>query len=179
MTPDPSPMVESLKAGDPVAWSRLLTEFGPQIESYARRLGARDAEDVVGATFEAVTRAIGGFSGSESQFRSWVFTIAHARVVDDHRRRSRRPEVELVGDVDLLSDDGLESILRGDGRIEAAVAQLSEKQRRLLQLRFVDGLPIREIATLTGRTEDSTRVAIHRITRRLRDMVSNEVPIAV
>lgn len=172
MSEQNSPMIGALKAGDAAAWTRLLTEFRPQIENYARRMGARDAEDVAGATFEAVTRTIDGFSGSDTQFRSWVFTIAHARVVDDHRRRTRRPEVELARDVDRVVDDRLDTLLGGDERIDAALAQLTDDQRRLLRLRFVEGLSIREITTLTGRSEEAIRVAIHRSTRRLRQLVS-------
>lgn len=172
MTAECSTRVLALQAGDGDAWAALLTEFGPQIEGYVRRMGARDAEDVTGSTFESVARTIGNFTGSDSQFRSWIFTIAHARMVDDHRRRNRRPEVELGHEVERIADDRLEAVFGGDERIELALAQLAPDQRALLHLRYVVGLSIREVAIHTDRTEEATRAAIHRCTKRLRELVS-------
>lgn len=170
--------VEALRNGDSRAWSQLLEEFRPQIEGYARRLGAIDVDDVAGATFESVTRHIARFRGSEAQFRSWIFTLAHARIVDDLRRRSRRPEVELrVVDAPLSIED-FDLIQDGDDRVAAALAELSDDQRELLEMRFALGLSMREIAAATGRTEEATRVAIHRCSRRLRDLLSVEVTLA-
>lgn len=175
MTAVGSTRIEALKSGDQEAWTALVSEFRPQIEGYARRMGAGDAEDVTGATLEAVARTIGTFEGSESQFRSWIFTIAHARIVDDHRRRSRRPEVELGSHADQLGVDQFESTFGGDERIDAALQQLSEEQRRLLKYRFEIGLSIREISSLTGRSEQATRVALHRCSKRLRELILPEV----
>lgn len=171
--------VEALRNGDSQAWARLLEEFRPQIEGYARRMGAIDADDVAGATFESVTRHIARFSGSEAQFRSWIFTLAHARIVDDIRRRSRRPEVELRSIDAPLSVEVLDLVGDGDDQIAVALAQLSEEQRDLLEKRFVLGLPMREIAAATGRTEEATRVAIHRCARRLRELLTADVSIGV
>jgi RNA polymerase sigma-70 factor (ECF subfamily) len=141
-------------------------------------MGALDAEDVTGSTFESVARTIGNFTGSDSQFRSWVFTIAHGRMVDDHRRRSRRPEVKLGNEVERIVDDRLDTIFGGDERIEHALAQLNSDQRNLLHLRYVMGFSIREVATHTDRTEEATRAAIHRCTKRLRELVSLEAVAA-
>jgi len=170
--------INALKRGDGVSWARLLEEFGPQIEGYARRMGAQDAEDVTGSTLESVARTIGTFTGSESQFRSWVFTIAHARIVDDHRRRSRRPEVEFRQDFDRIVEDRLEALFGGDERVDAALARLTADQREMLRNRFVVGLSIGEIAMITGRSEQATRVALHRCIKRVRDLVESAAQVA-
>ncbi len=168
------PSIEQLKQGDASAWSWLLDTYGGQIAGYARRMGCPDAEDVAGATFEAVARGIGAFYGSHGQLRSWVFSIAHARVVDDLRRRNRRPEVG-ADDLDSLdrADEGslvLDDI--EDPQLAAALARLSDEQRALLHLRYVTDLPIKEIARVNGKSEVATRVAVHRASRRLRELLS-------
>ncbi|HEX3201348.1 MAG TPA: sigma-70 family RNA polymerase sigma factor, partial [Actinomycetes bacterium] len=59
------------------------------------RLGdAEKAEDVTSETFEAVLRNLGSYRAG-TDFEAWLFTIAHRRVADVFRRRSRRREVAL------------------------------------------------------------------------------------
>jgi RNA polymerase sigma factor (sigma-70 family) len=172
---DPRPSIDQLKSGDPQAWTWLLDTFGGQIAGYARRMGCPDAEDVAGSTLEAVARGIGNFYGSHSQLRSWVFSIAHARVVDDLRRRNRRPEIgeAEVEALDQVGEEPAMSEVIGDPQLASAMGQLTEDQRALLHLRYVVDLPIKEIARATGKSEVATRVAVHRASRRLRDLLGS------
>src|SRR5205814_6232262 len=54
----------------------------PAVVSYLRVRAGDDAEDLASETWLAVARALPGFTGDEAAFRSWVFTIAHRRLVD-------------------------------------------------------------------------------------------------
>ena len=56
---------------------------------YLRIQGASDPEDLANEVFLGVFQRIGDFAGEEDRFRSWVFTIAHSRLIDDRRRTSR------------------------------------------------------------------------------------------
>ena len=57
--------------------------------------GVPDPEDVTAEVFLRVVQDVGKFDGDEANFRSWVFVIAHHRMVDDRRRRIRHPEATL------------------------------------------------------------------------------------
>ena len=166
------PSIARLKAGDSAAWAWFFEEFAGQIAGYARRMGASDPDDLTGAVLEAVARGIGGFEGTHGQFRSWVFSIAHARIVDDHRRRSRRTEVELTEFHDIDVDAAADDFASGDPELEAALASLSEEQRSLLHLRYVVGLSTKEIAKTIEKSEVATRVALHRTSKRLRELLA-------
>lgn len=165
--------VKGLKAGDPEAWDALVAELGSVIAGYAFRFGAPDPDDVVSATFEAVARSIGSFEGSASQFRSFVFKIAHDRAVDAIRRAQRRPLV--------ASDDAITELPAGDDipvafedpDILASIAKLSDDQRRMIELRYVIGLSTRETALALGRSEVATRVALSRAKAKLRDLLGS------
>jgi RNA polymerase sigma factor (sigma-70 family) len=172
MTPRPS--IAKLKSGDSDAWAWFFSEFSGQIAGYARRMGVTDPEDVTGTVLETVARSVGGFSGSHSQFRSWVFSIAHARIVDDHRRRDRRPEVAFTESHDRTQNDVDALVVSGDPGLEVAMKQLTEDQRSLLHLRFVLELSTREIAKVTDKSEVATRVALHRCQKRLRELLDAE-----
>ena len=165
------PSIAKLQSGDSDAWKWFFDEYSGQVAGYARRMGVSDPEDVTGAVLETVARSVGGFSGSKSQFRSWVFSIAHARIVDDHRRRSRRTEVEFDESLLGASPSAEASIGSGDPALDSAMAQLTEEQRSLLHLRFVIGLPVKEIARVTGKSEVAARVALHRCQKRLRELL--------
>src|SRR4051794_8245360 len=53
--------------------------------------GAREVDDLTSEVFLAVFRNIATFEGTEANFRSWIFVIAHRRLQDERRRRIRRP----------------------------------------------------------------------------------------
>jgi len=167
------PSIAQLKGGDSDAWAWFFIEFSGQIAGYARRMGVLDPDDVTGTVLETVARSVGSFSGSHSQFRSWVFSIAHARIVDDHRRRDRRPETEFTASHDRAQGGADIFVTSGDPDLEVAMNQLTEEQRSLLHLRFVLELSMKEIARVTDRSEVATRVAIHRCSRRLRELLSH------
>ncbi|MGH9009959.1 MAG: RNA polymerase sigma factor, partial [Acidimicrobiia bacterium] len=75
------------------AWARtrLYGMYAGAVAGYLRTQGVREPEDMTSDVFLAVFTRLGRFSGTEAQFRSWVFTIAHHKMVDERRRRARRP----------------------------------------------------------------------------------------
>src|SRR5919202_1040425 len=65
------------------ACTRLYEALAPAVFGFLRSQGARDPADLTSEVFLAVFSRCSSFSGTESQFRSWVFTIAHHRLIDD------------------------------------------------------------------------------------------------
>jgi len=169
------PSIASLQRGDAAAWAWMLDEFSGPIAGYARRMGVRDPDDVTGAVLESVARSVGTFSGSHSQFRSWVFSVAHSRIVDSLRSRDRRPEVEFTAAHDRMSDPADHRLGEGDPALELAMSRLTDEQRSLLHLRFVLELSTKEIARVVEKSEVATRVALHRCTKRLRELLEDGV----
>lgn len=86
-----------------------------------------------------------------TNLRGWLFTIAHRKVIDHHRATTRRPTP--VGDV---PDTGTEA-RTGDGDLWAAVAQLPDKQRGAIALRYLGDLPYAEIAVALECSEAAAR----------------------
>jgi Sigma-70 region 2 len=93
---DVEAMVRDARAGDNHALGRLYDTYRDRVARFATgRLGdAEKAEDVTSETFEAVLRNLGSYRPG-TDFEAWLFTIAHRRVADVFRRRSRRREVAL------------------------------------------------------------------------------------
>lgn len=165
----------ALKAGDATAWTWLVAEYSGKVTGYAARMGARDPDDVTSATLEALARRIGDFEGGESQFRSFVFSIAHARIVDDLRRSTRRSEVSIENTLTLLAAEEPNEDTFSDPDLLAALDRLPEDQRRMLELRYVVGLSTKETADAIGKSEVATRVALSRAFTKLKGILRAEL----
>jgi len=175
-------VLEDARAGDTVAWGALLDDLAGPLLGFARGRGVEDAEDVVGETLLHIARGLPGFTGDESGFRAWVFTIAHRRVVDAQRRRVRRPTTplpaeELVplaealdGPPDALA--GLVDRLEASDRLGALLAHLTDEQREVLVLRFAADLDATTVGVLTGRTTNAVAAITRRALLRLQEVIA-------
>ena len=169
------------QAGAAWAFEVLYRDLSPAVTGYLRLHGALDPDDLASETFLAVFRGLGGFTGDEDALRSWVFTIAHRRLVDDWRRRSRRPQLAddgaappetPGGDVedDVLTRLGTETVHR-------MCAGLPEDQRSVLLLRVLADLTVEQVAGVLGRSVGSVKALQRRGLRRLRaDLESAGTP---
>jgi RNA polymerase sigma-70 factor (ECF subfamily) len=87
------------------AWRVLYESTAPRVRSYLSFRGAVDPDGLVGDVFLAAAKGIVSFEGGEENFRSWVFSIAHARLVDERRKRERRrTEPTDSSDLELIAD---------------------------------------------------------------------------
>jgi RNA polymerase sigma factor (sigma-70 family) len=150
-----SGLLAAAKDGDEGAWKALFDDLAPVVLGYLRANGAPDAEDVLGETFLQVARDISGFEGEEPGFRSWVFTIAHHRLIDARRRSARRP-VELTPEPpepdEPAEDAAHEALARiGTERVRWILEALSEDQRAVLLLRFVADLSVEDVARIVDK----------------------------
>jgi RNA polymerase sigma-70 factor (ECF subfamily) len=163
------------------AWDQLYAQFAGPVRAYVAMRGAVDPDDLVGETFVQIARNLARFEGSEGDFRSWVFMIAHNRVVDERRRAARRPAVPVPdhddvavpgGDVEAEALDAL-----GLDRVRSLVANLTPDQRTVLLLRFVGDLTLEEIAVVVGRPLGAVKQLQRRALRSLkRALVTADVP---
>ena len=163
--------VDAARAGDVLAFERIYHRFAPSVASYLRWNGAMDVDSLTNEVMDQVHRNLHRFTGDTGAFRSWVFTIAHHRMVDDRRAAGRRPtivdaeihETQVVGNaeddaLDLLSDDRLRGLLDG----------LSPDQREVLLLRVVADLSLEDVATAIGKRRGAVKSLQHRALAALR-----------
>ena len=169
--------LRGLKAGDSNAWSWLVAEFSGKLVGYATRMGARDPEEVMSATLETIASRIADFEGNESQMRSFIFSIAHARIVDDLRRTTRRTEISIENTLNLLEADEPNEDTFTDPDLLDALGRLPEEQRRMLELRYVMGLSTKETADAIGKSEVATRVGLSRAFARLKDLLIDDLRV--
>jgi RNA polymerase sigma-70 factor (ECF subfamily) len=170
-------VLASARGGSEAAFSRLWRDSNPALLRYLKAVAPGAAEDIAAETWVQVIRGLASFTGNEQDWRAWLFTTARRRVIDEGRRRGRRPEAPL-GEVSLASlpgtadtaDLALERI-----STQAAiglVALLPPLQAEVILLRVVAGLDTEAVARLVGRSPGAVRVAAHRGLRRLAELVT-------
>jgi RNA polymerase sigma-70 factor (ECF subfamily) len=163
-------VLAAAQKGDEGAFSVLWRDCNPSLLRYLRVIAPEYAEDVAAETWVSVVRGLSRFRGAEAAWRAWLFTTARRRVVDDGRRRSRRPEspmaeVEAAPWAADTADLALENL--GTRAAITAVATLPPLQAEVIMLRVVAGLDTETVAQLVGRSPGAVRVAAHRGLRRL------------
>jgi RNA polymerase sigma-70 factor (ECF subfamily) len=167
------PLVRDLKSGQPQAWRWFVGEFHGPVTGYAKKLGHADPEEVTGSTFETIARRISNFEGGHSELRSFVFSVAHARIVDDLRKSSRISRVDL----DLMNEVGPDLVVSvvdsQDPDLLRAIGRLSDEMQQMIYLRYTAGLTTKETARSMGKSEVATRVGLSRAMVRLREVLQS------
>lgn len=164
------------------AAERIWTSLAPAVAGYLRVQGAAEPDDLTSEVFVGVFRSLGSFSGTEEQFRSWVFTIAHRRLTDERRRLARRPHMTPLDDdsVGSVSYSSEQQVLRrlGEERVRELCRRLVPDQRDVLLLRLVGGLTVAEVAVALRKSEGAVKALQRRALAALRRIVDQEgVPL--
>jgi RNA polymerase sigma factor (sigma-70 family) len=165
-------VLAAAQAGAGWAFEVLYRDLAPAVTGYLRLHGAAEPDDLASETFIGVFTGLAEFRGDEDGLRAWVFTIAHRRLVDDWRRRSRRPQVADVPYEagDLLGGDVEDDVL---GRISAEEVTrlcggLLPDQRSVLLLRILADLTVEQVAQVMERSLASVKALQRRGLRTLR-----------
>jgi RNA polymerase sigma-70 factor (ECF subfamily) len=151
--------------------AQVYRALAPAVLGYLRAQRVDDPEDVLGEVFLHVARDLRKFSGDAAARRRWVFSIAHNRAMDAHRKRGRDRAIGGHEPGDRAGAGAPDPI--DPGLVEALDA-LSADQREVLVLRFVADLPLEAVAKITGRRVGAVKALQHRALENLRRAVSPE-----
>jgi RNA polymerase sigma-70 factor (ECF subfamily) len=123
-------------------------------------------EELAQETFYRATRAFLGWRGGAPA--AWLLAIAR-NVLVDHARKGKR----LVPlSVDLASDN---DVSPPDLGVRATLECLSGRQRRLLELVYLDGFSHAEVAAMAGSTEGAVKTAVYRAREAFRTAHRKEI----
>lgn len=148
--------LDAAQAGAEWAWAQLYQDLAGTVNGYLRSRGAVDADDLTSETFLQVARNIKSFEGNYESFRSWVFVIAHRRLLDSRRASGRQPKtvsddspLAVVADSQQVDDEALSRI--STQKMEVLFAGLTEDQRDVLALRVIADLSVEQTAQTLGK----------------------------
>ena len=179
LPPERERVLVARSRSDGAAFGELYDFYLPRIHGFIqRRVGERSvAEDLTAATFERALNAVRRDDFRNESFGGWLYRVA-GNVIVDHVRSGRRivplapgGEPQPIGDERTAA--ALEAALDRD-ELRRAVANLSDAQRRVLALRFIDDLDPQEAAAVLGCSSGTYAVRLHRALRALRGALTRE-----
>ncbi len=164
----------SIAAGDSRAADKLFKYFYPTIYRYIRsRIRDTDTvEDITQDVFLKVARNIKQFDPNRGNFSAWIWQIVRNVLTDHFRSNGRKLEdAASASDLDLDTFSLEEEEVQTDEefkKIMGLVKEYSEDDQELFRLRYIAQVAYDEMATITGRSENALRVALHRIREKLK-----------
>ncbi len=145
----------ALARGDDTALGPLYRRYVPTVfKIAAQSLGRDAAEDIVQEVFASVWKNADTFDPARGPVRPWIVQIARSRVLNEMRRRSRKPEsgeerdasaLQELADGSSQPDQALWEEYRRSA-IQNAIGSLAHSQRQALSLAFFEDLTHEQVA---------------------------------
>ena len=180
---DEQELIARAQNGDTEAFNPLVYKYQQKIYNliYRKVRDRETAKDLCQEVFLKAWQALPNFKG-QSVFYSWLYQIAVNRSIDFLRKRNRRQVIgfeELPQNADdtlqmievqpspcaLLEKKELEHIIR------KAIRKLPSGQRSIIYLRHWEGIPIKEIASRLGKSENTVKTYLYHARRKLQSLL--------
>lgn len=165
-------IVRRAQSYDDGALRALYEAYYPKIYNYAfLQMGdVQAAEDLASDVMLKMIESIKSYRFKGLPFGAWVFRIARNRLIDLHRRRKRRGEVDLSETLasTLASPQSLAERALERGQLQVALKHLTNEQRQVIVLKFIEGFDNRSIGRIMGRSEGAIKSLQHRALHGLR-----------
>jgi RNA polymerase sigma-70 factor (ECF subfamily) len=169
-------MMESLK-GDQRSYRLLLEESARMLSEYFRtRIYRQDLiEDLIQDTLLSIHRARSTYNPS-LPYTNWMYSIAYRRYIDYVRKQSRIDRMELSGEtiLPLIANQEKENPEDTIDReaVLRAIKDLPERQKEIVRMLKIDGLSVKEAASILDMSETALKVAAHRAYKKIRAKLS-------
>ncbi len=181
---DEAGLIRAVQGGDADAFERLVSAYDQSVLRIAMNLlrSPEDAHDVYQEAFLRVYKSIHSFR-FDCSFHTWLYRIVTNICLDHLRKRKTRREESAVidggdGPIDRMdqvheqsSHANPERNLRNTqlgGRIQAALQDLTPRERMVFELRHYQGMRLRYIGEVLGTTEEAAKNCLFRATQKMR-----------
>jgi len=163
---DEANLILRAKDGDPDAFAQLYDQHHPAIYRYIYyRVGSdAEADDLTGEVFVRLVERIDDFECRGRPLVTWLYTIARNLVNDHHRTVERSAMAPL--DEDLASDacdpEAAAALALTQRQLACALEQLTEDQRQVILLKFIQGLDNAAVAQVLDKSYGAVKALQHR-----------------
>ena len=179
-------LVARAQAGGSTAFDALIVKHSPRLYALVYNMTANhdDTDDLLQDVWAKVYRSIGGFRG-QSQFYTWVHSIAANTTINFLKKRGRRWTMSL-DDLDngILQDKEFTELQAASTpvrdadlgelqrKINEAIQQLTPDHRAVVTMFDIQGMPHAEIAKILGISEGTVRSRLFYAHRQLQNFLT-------
>ncbi len=177
-------LLEQIGNRDRDALATLYERYGRRVFALAVRIlgDAVSAEEVTQDVFMSVWRRGTTYTSKKGKFTTWIFSITHNRTIDELRKR-RRDRSKTNDDIDEHLNLESGDVSPADAavaqseydKIRAAMENLPEEQKNVVELSYFKGLTQTEIATKTGQPLGTVKTRMRLALKKLRKALSAEM----
>ena len=169
-------IIKSAVKGEASAFGLLYDYYQPKIYRFVLVKVSRreEAEDLTHQVFLRAWQNIATYRDIGFPFSSWLYHIARNRVIDHYR--TSRPSVsidEVDPEIFASPEESVASTERSLtlDRVRAAIRALKPDHQDVIVLRFVEDLPLKNVALIIGKSEGAVKLIQHRAIRELKRLL--------
>lgn len=159
---------------DEGAFCAVYRELAPAVLGYLRARDVEDPEAMTQDVFLALYPQLRAVQGGARGIKSLVFSIAHARHVDEHRRRVKAPAtVGYIPEADPRCCESAEEVLltaESTEDVKTLLGTLQHDQQEVLALRIVADLSLEATSEIMGKSPGAIKQLQRRALCRLRKL---------
>lgn len=163
---------------DAKAFSELYTYYFPRVYNFifSRVRNVDIADEIISMSFEKVFLNLHTFDQNKASFSTWLFRITLNTLSDYFRRVNRRKEMpwneEMIIEIGIAEGPDTRIIIDESKRdLLLALDQLSEKERRVIVLKYWSELSNKEIAKIENISETNVGVFLFRTIKKLKTII--------
>ena len=166
-------LIRKATEGEAPAFGVLYDKYQPSIYRFIflKVSHREEAEDLTHQVFLSAWEHMGSFHHGDVPFASWLYRIARNKVIDYYRTHKAHTSLENVPDeiiaLDARTANQIDTHLQLE-RVYQALMELSDDQRDIIIMRFVNELSYKDIAHALGKNQATVRVIQYRALARLK-----------
>ncbi|OGK62356.1 hypothetical protein A2446_02345 [Candidatus Roizmanbacteria bacterium RIFOXYC2_FULL_38_9] len=172
-------LVKLGQKGDIDSYGKLFELLSDEIFRYCmiQLHSVPDSEDIVSETFKKAWSYI--YKYKKDNFRAFLYAIARNLIYDyfDDKKKTNITNIDTFEKFD--KHDGkseiLDKVTKDDEcqKLHEAIAQLPQDYKEIVILRFIEDLPVQEVAVIIDKSPESVRVTQHRAIAKLKQILNN------
>jgi RNA polymerase sigma-70 factor (ECF subfamily) len=170
--------------GDAEAWRTLYGRYLPFVWRQAHALlgDPHAAEDVASEVMLALLRNIQNLESEVPKLGGWLRTVVRCKAAD-HQRALIRTRAKMAATATRLAADDSHTqlspsapleVVEIKSRVHLALDSLPERQRMVLEWKYLEGLAVRDMAERLGETEKAVESVLYRARREFRRLFDTQ-----
>jgi RNA polymerase sigma-70 factor (ECF subfamily) len=164
-------IIEAAKV-NPEHFAPLYDKYYKQIFNYVyQRMDCKDtAFDLTGQVFLKALSNLQSYQFKGVPFASWLYRIAHNELMQLFRNRKGKRTINAdIGDLRFICEENEEQFFDEYlPAIKKLISELNENDLQMVELRYFEKRPFKEIAELLNITEVNAKVKMHRVIEKLK-----------